>query len=50
MKSLTSHIDPAALPKRYGGTLNVPDLKGSDLFELFQLYKKDFECEIQILI
>lgn len=50
MKSLTSHIDPAALPKRYGGTLNVPDLKGNDLYELFQLYKKEFECEIKTKI
>jgi len=42
-KSLTKHIRPEALPRRYGGTLDVPELEGKYLADLYQQYQKEFE-------
>lgn len=42
-RSLTSHVDPACLRPRYGGTLDAPDFEGGLIGELLVMYMKDFE-------
>ncbi|XP_059484486.1 clavesin-1-like [Neocloeon triangulifer] len=41
--SLLKHIDPEVLPKRYGGTLDLPDVTGDQWYTLMAPRNSDYE-------
>lgn len=44
-KNLHEYYGTHALPKQYGGEIELPEGTGDALAELFKMYKKEFESK-----
>lgn len=44
MSSLHKHIDPDCLPKKYGGTLDIPEVTADEWMLLLNVCEKEFEA------
>lgn len=45
-KLLREQVGDQCVPKRYGGTVEIPEGTGTALADLFQVYTKDFESKL----